>query len=307
MGLIETLESIFSTIAGANGFFILLAFLAVLGDVFFQCLRWKFSLDAIAESPRLGSLFLITVGGISINNITPVRGFGGEPYRIYALKKRSGVRASDGLASILAERILEVLSLAILLVICLLLAIYRYTLPSPINSLVWICVVALASFIVVFRIILHKKISFLGGVANRLIRLFRSREKQAKTFFGGLRLSANKIFSDLKSCIKVCCCEFARRLCDVARFAAIFLALGAWLSPELILIAIIISSVAGVLPLPGGLGAYDLALGGILIPLGVSPAVAFAVVLINRGISYIPLTVAGFSAISYMRIPLRRK
>jgi uncharacterized protein (TIRG00374 family) len=66
--------------------------------------------------------------------------------------------------------------------------------------------------------------------------------------------------------------------------------------------------VVGTIPfLPGGLGTFDISLGGLLVLFGLPATAALAIVLINRGITYIPITIAGFLAISYMHLPFRRK
>jgi hypothetical protein len=232
---------------------------------------------------------------------------GGEPYRLYAGRKRLNVPVSHGLASIIIERIFDAISLAILLVVALGLAACRYAVPSPTYHIAGVGIAVMISFSFLLYFFICQKPRLLRSLVVKLAGRFGV-GKRAKTFFDSFTASAARAFKNFRASTKILGCALCRWLCDLVKYMALIAAVGAWLNPEYVFIAFAISIAIGTIPfLPGGLGTFDISMGGLLVLFGLPSTTALAIVLINRGISYVPLTIAGFSAISYMHLPFRRK
>jgi glycosyltransferase 2 family protein len=107
--------------------------------VWIRSIRWRFLLPQ--QAVRTSTLFRTLVVGFTVNNVLPMRM--GEVARVYLLGRWGEVPYGSTLASLVAERILDGLSLALLLLVALRL------LPTPAPGyLVGIGVLAAAGFCV---------------------------------------------------------------------------------------------------------------------------------------------------------------
>jgi glycosyltransferase 2 family protein len=106
--------------------------------VWIRSVRWGLLLPQ--QAVRTSTLFRALVVGFTVNNVLPMRM--GEVARVYLLGRWADVPYGSTLASLVAERILDGLSLALLLLVALRL------LPDPPGYLVGIGVLAAAGFCV---------------------------------------------------------------------------------------------------------------------------------------------------------------
>ena len=106
--------------------------------VWIRSVRWRFLLPQ--QAVGTATLFRTLVVGFTVNNVLPMRM--GEVARVYLLGRWGEVPYGSTLASLVAERILDGLSLALLLLVALRL------LPNPPGYLVGIGALAAAGFCV---------------------------------------------------------------------------------------------------------------------------------------------------------------
>jgi uncharacterized protein (TIRG00374 family) len=104
--------------------YFMLAFLTYLLSVLLFAVRWQQVLSSIDYDLKATDLVPIIFGGIFANNLTPASRAGGEPLRIFWANKRLGINYTDGLISILFERLVEAIPISVLLIYVL------YAFPS---------------------------------------------------------------------------------------------------------------------------------------------------------------------------------
>jgi glycosyltransferase 2 family protein len=95
---------------------------------------WRLVLSGSPGCPPLWRLFLVRLGGESLNQLTPTASLGGEPYkaqRLHAL----GVNWTDTGASLLVHKALMVASLVLYILVSL--ALLPYALPGLPRELAW--------------------------------------------------------------------------------------------------------------------------------------------------------------------------
>jgi uncharacterized protein (TIRG00374 family) len=89
---------------------------------------------------------------------------------------------------------------------------------------------------------------------------------------------------------------FALTLAAVCRGYGVHLGLA-----QLVLVNVIASSLAGLVPVPGGIGAAEAALAGGLVAMGVPEQVAFAIALTHRLCTYYLPPILGYFSLEWLR------
>jgi glycosyltransferase 2 family protein len=70
---------------------------------------------------------------------------------------------------------------------------------------------------------------------------------------------------------------------------------------QLVLVNIIASTLAGLVPVPGGIGAAEAALAGGLVAMGVPESIAFAIALTDRLCTYYTPPIRGYYSLRWLR------
>lgn len=84
-------------------------------------------------------------------------------------------------------------------------------------------------------------------------------------------------------------------LFEISLLYAVFVAHGEWVNPGVVVVALVISSVAGLIAaLPGGLGVFEPIMTALFISMGISPGLALSVTLIFRIITLILTLLMGY-------------
>ncbi|KXB98182.1 MAG: hypothetical protein AA908_01915 [Chlorobi bacterium NICIL-2] len=110
------LEHVWQTLERVNYLLALASSVPVIASHWMRALRWRTMLRAVPDMPpvRLRDLFSAVMVGYTANNIIPRSG---EVLRPYVLARRVGVSSALVLASVIAERMVDVLQLAVFLVL----------------------------------------------------------------------------------------------------------------------------------------------------------------------------------------------
>jgi len=240
--------------------YVLLALSLYILSVFLFAARWKIVLSTLGYNIKTTSLVPILFGAISINNLTPANRMGGEPLRALWIKKQFGVRFSHAIISIVYERAVEAIPVAILAAY----AIYSQ-LPLfdghllKITLYLAITLLLLAAGCYVIKSKLSGVIRSLRGYSERLNRAF----------------TPTLLFSSLVW------------VQDILRLKLVTLALGLHVAINVIVVISVLYLVLGSVPLtPGGLGIVDGGLVSALALFNVPLDAAIGVVAIERFISY---------------------
>ena len=122
--IVPILEEILKTLRETRISYVILAISVYLLSVYLFAVRWRQVLFCVGYDIKATSFVPIYFGAILINNITPVDPTGGEPTRILLANKRFGIGYADAFKTILFERLVEAIPIALLLIYVL------YSFPS---------------------------------------------------------------------------------------------------------------------------------------------------------------------------------
>jgi uncharacterized protein (TIRG00374 family) len=282
------LDQAISIIMSSNFMLLLLAFLVFYGFLPLRGHRWHvLLLESDINLPVVELTRLYFIAWFA-NSILPARI--GDIYRAYLLKKNRQVSFSLSLGVIFSERIFDLASTALLVVISGLFYMDKVASPTFKNRLI-IGLVAIACIVIAFAIFSWR---------SRWLKRFLPQKFQGhfESFRRGLFRSPAKLpFISLESLIIW--------LSEAGRLYFVAWALGFRID---FLLALFVSQAALIimsLPLtPAGLGLVELLMFGILIPAGLSHDAAAAIVIADRLISYWSLIFLG--AIHYIISPRYR-
>ncbi len=255
-----------------------------------RALRWRYLLDPI-KSVDIGSLFSSLIIGYMANVVTPAHL--GELLRAYVLGKKRHISTSSVFATIVTERIIDVLTLVALMVV----GIFIYPFPSWVKNSGYIMLAGTLGLLA-FLGLLKKMTSSMHMLINYVLKpfppYFPERAKHVlERFVSGIvplkHQSDYIVVAFLSVVIWVCyglAFYFTLQGFDfVRRFQ---------LPWSVSLILLVITSIAVVIPSsPGYVGIYhylcqvSLAMFGV--PAG--PALSFATVM--HGINFFPVLVVG--------------
>ena len=260
--------------------YFILAFLVYILSVYLFAIRWQQVLSGIGYDLKATDLVPVIFGGIFANNLTPASRAGGEPLRILWVNKRFGISYTHAFVSILFERLVEAIPIAVLLIYVL------YSFPSlevkflpiknnlTLSSTYLLLSVFLAAGVVIW--IFREKLSSL------LRSIYENWRQLHKSFIAVLLLSSGVW------------------ILDIIRLKLIALALNLPLSLYLIATVSILYLLLGSLPItPGGLGIVEGGLISVLLYFGLPLASASSFVFLERFISFGLSSVIGFLYLFY--------
>ncbi|WP_167909857.1 lysylphosphatidylglycerol synthase transmembrane domain-containing protein [Thermococcus sp. Bubb.Bath] len=241
-------------------------------SVFIYALRWRIVLSGMGKDIPLMELLKITLSSIFVNNVTPMSRGGGEILRITWVSKKHKVPVALSTASIVYERISEVIPVLILTLLGI-----SYFATHVVAFVVLGAIAAVLLWLKWDRVVmLSVKIFRVSLRQEDLIRMLELKKKPAISL----------LTVGLSSAVW---------LLDVTRLKLIAMAFG-W-NPPLAFLAIV--SLANLLFgliafTPGGIGIVEGGLLGTLTYFGIPSTLALSVTLIERFISYVSSTIVGF-------------
>lgn len=241
-------------------------------SVIIYALRWKTVLGGMGKTVPLIDLLKINLSSIFVNNVTPMSRGGGEILRITWVSKKHRVPVAVSTASILYERISEIVPVLILAVLGVSYFATHLRLFLVILSALMVLVWLKWDRVIVFSIRLFK----IKLTQDDLVRMLELKRKP----------TVNMLTVGLSSAVW---------FLDVMRLKLIAMAFG-W-DPPLTFLSIV--SLANLLFgliafTPGGIGIVEGGLMGTLTYFGIPSTLALSVTLLERLISYVSSTVIGF-------------
>ena len=248
----------------------------------FRGARWRLlAINAGAAStpgwrpPSVLQSSLLIVIGWFVNSIAWLRL--GDAYRAYAFARESRSTFSWSLGTVLAERTLDVgLILGILVVGAGALAVTSDAAGAgPILIAGFVMAVGIAAVIVAMRV---------GGA--RLARLMPSRIEEA---YAGFHEGTMGSFKQLPGVVLL---GLIAWLLEMGRLYFVIAALGVEVALPLILVLTVSHAILSTVPTPGGLGAVEPGLTGLLL-LSLDRPDAVSVALVDRSITYVSVILIG--------------
>jgi glycosyltransferase 2 family protein len=264
--------------------FVLLAFIANYGSIFIRSVRWRNLLDSAEvrpdpgyEMPKMRGMAAIYMVSWYFNCLLPAKL--GDAYRGYLLKSRSRTPFSSALGTVVAERLADVVALALLLVLSGFL-VFGTRVPDSIeNWLLFAAVLGIAlvvGFVLVFRY-------------REFIRRFVP--ERALVHYLKLEQGALMSYRKVPSLIGLTALIW---FLEGARMYVIGLAIGAGMGiPEAIFIALLASLLTAVPATPAGLGFVELGIVGAAVVMGFSDGIAASLAVLDRFVAYWSVLVIG--------------
>lgn len=291
----------------ANPMLILLAIGLFFTEIALWAGKWGMALNANGHCPGFGSLYVISSGSQFFTNITPFSKVGGEPFRVYSIKKIHHVPYEAGLSSVLIDDLMNIPPFTIFFLSGLIL---WFTLKHVSAWITFGTVLGLSVFAIIFLPVVYKllkretafrSLERLVGWINR--RLERKRSKRqvsnsVKKFYASFKFT----MEHKKAAATMLGLSFLIIAMIVMRIYVIFIALGYTdISLTILLLGTTIPTIFGSIPfLPGGLVLVEGSMAGVFIACGVPAPIAVSAIIIERGISYVLSTLVSAGMASYL-------
>ena len=290
-------RKLFNILSKVNLQIIIYVVLLYLINIVFKAFRWHLLINSSGKSVSFSKNISFLMIGLMVNNTTPGR-IAGEPVRVHLLNSRANVSVGRGLATIFAERIMDLIILTTMALIGLI-----FILPlipsSDIQILLIPFLIVIFAIVGLLYIVLHptlldKIIRFFVNIFNRITKDKWSDklEKSRESFTSSFKKGFNEILKTKKYGIL---CMFLTVLIWLNEAFRIYLIL-------LALPGVSVSSFGSVL-----IASSAATLFGIALPGGALNAALIAMVFTATGIEVASATTAGILAIMtsiWLSVPL---
>ncbi len=306
------LEDVIEVLRRARPDYFLLAICVYIIGILLWALRWRVLLKSlhIHASFRviLGALFV----GIFVNNVTPGARGGGEPVRMYYLSKRSDGEYGPVLATVMADRVLDLIPTVIMLLIS---TVYVYVLGSWSLTIILLALDALLAVLIItsFAILLNegrtKRISY--WIFNFLSRIMPNKmKKYEKKFIRLIEVSVPKFQSgfkllmrDKKSFLLALLYSFLSWFFVLLRSYFVFYSLNYHINLLDVMVVQMVGIVIGLVSIiPGGAGLIETVNSAVYVLLGIDKDIAVTATLVERIISYWAPTFFGGAIMTHFGI-----
>ncbi|MFT4883638.1 MAG: hypothetical protein ACI8U4_001147 [Natronomonas sp.] len=283
---------------------------AVLGAAVVWLVAWAFALATVLSAlgapisaPRAVAVY---AGVLFSNNVTPFGQAGGEPISALLISESADTAYENALAAIAsADSINFVPSTALALI-----GVTYYSVAAAAGDELRVATAAVALLAVGMPIagvlawrnrerleagIGRTLTPIAKAVGRRVPRLSAPTRNAIESRVDGFFRSLEDVATDRRSLATAIGFSTVGWTAQATALWCAFYAIGVPVQPEAVLVAVPVGAIAGVTPLPGGLGGVEAALIGLLVPLaGVSAATAAAAIVLHRGAIYwLPTFIGG--------------
>ena len=267
----------------------LILFTMLLGFIFSGTLRWKAIMRSVdADLPNFWKLALVKTIGFSLSYITPAALLGGEPARFFVLKGDDEDKNSRLVASIVLDKIIQILSSFVFFFAGLFLFLVYLDLGWSIEIIIGIMLSAcvLGFWILIRRL---RKVSQEKGIFVSLAeKLYLKKLINSKKFETGLsevENHAKRFFIGRKDIIpKVVFYSILEVIFVLLSFWLIIFFMGHCLTLPQSLVIKSMTDLAMIIPLPAALGTLEATQAFVLTSFNLGPATGVALSLVYRGL-----------------------
>ena len=248
----------------------------------FRGLRWRIlsrsaGIEEIpdARTPSAWRYSQLIVIGWFVNSVAWLRL--GDAYRAYALSDEARTGFSWSLGTIFGERVMDMIAVFVLIVVGAL----AFSLTADFSGTVYVVGAAFVMALALIGVLVVMR-----GYGPRLARLLPDRLERAYQKFHDGALGS---FGELRLPFLL---SFVGWILEVGRLYFVVQALGFDVSLSLILIAALGHALLSTVPTPGGVGAVEPGVTGLLV-LEMARHDAVSVALVDRSITYLSIIVIG--------------
>jgi len=275
-------------------------YLLITSTVFFTTsLRLQVILKAYRKKIPLLTLFRQDIAGFAIAYITPSVKLGGEPLKVYMMKKESGVDIKTGSSAMILDKFVEILGTISVGVIGLILLFFIPGIPNEIKAvLIGIIVIGLIVLYWVYNRTIRKKGSF--STLFNLLRFYKiTKWKTILKIIEDIEAKMHKFFIfNKKEFILSFLFYWLYFIINIIEFKFLFLGFGINLPIVEIILVIVVLGIVNFIPVPAALGFLEASESGLFSLLKGSAGIGLAFSLIVR-LRNIFFTVIGFAIISH--------
>jgi uncharacterized protein (TIRG00374 family) len=313
------LGEMMNEIKQANLLLYSLTFAAALLDVFFFALAWRYLMRTLSVRVSVGKTYAFMWVSIFIDSLIPAESVSGEISRAYLMSKEPNAETGKVVVSLVIHRVIMVLiTIVTLLTGTLVLFASGYPLTTLVMYLIWLVTIVTVAFLsLVFVLFVKEKwmeklVDLLLRIAVRIFkgrwRLEELREKalvEVRAFYDGLETLTH----DLKHFVGPVFFSFVSWVFSILVFFLVFAALGFrvdWVLMSIIVVVFSLTLMIKSIPVgvPAEVGLPELAmailyteLGG---PLGITVALASAITILTRLVSFAFKFAVGFVATQWV-------
>jgi len=306
------LEEVVGILKGARLDYFLLAILTYVGAVITWALRWRVLLNSLnIKAPFktiVGALFV----GVFINNVTPGARGGGEPVRMYYLSKHTKEPYGHVFATIMLDRILDVIPVVVML---LLATLYVYNLGSVTLTMTLLLLDASFAFVTLTTVGILLSEKKTKGILYWFYRQFgrimpKKAAKYEEKFIHTVEVSVPQFQEKFKFLLKhkkaflmSLFYSFAFWFLVLLRSYFIFISINNPIKLLDVMVVQMIGIVVGMfMIIPGGAGIIELINSAVYVLLGIDKEVAVTATILERLISYWAPTIIGAGVMTHFGI-----
>ncbi|MDK2870587.1 MAG: glycosyltransferase 2 family protein [Pyrococcus sp.] len=283
--------------------FLLLALVMQLLATLAWTFRWRIFLKRAEVVVRTRDILMATLVGIFANNLTPGARAGGEPARMYVITKRSNSTYGQVFATIMADRILDVIPVLLFTLIA-----FKYALSLKIKLLLSVLSLSTAVLLVIvvisLLISLNENLAFrlLSKITNLVKRVFPERfvgiestiEERLKKSIFEFRETFIELSKDPVVMGKTLFYSLALWIFMLLRAYFIFESIGYHLEIYKILMVQMAGIALGMISiLPGGVGITEAVNSALYLSLRIDKSLAVSATVLDRFISFWLPTIIG--------------
>jgi uncharacterized protein (TIRG00374 family) len=243
-----------AAIRRASPGWILLAEVAYVAFILVRGWRWQVILRASAPRAGLGDATAVTAIGFALNSVSPFKL--GELLRIGAIAPRVKIGVGEATATVVVERVLDVLALLVIAV-----AAAAISGGSSNSFGLWSGVLIIAAVSVAIGVVAYLMVTHPQATLARIERVAKRLPPRVATFVDAFAASVLKGFASLRSPGRLAAASGLSVLvwlCIVAGLVAFFRALSPELSLSTLVLACTIFVVSQAVSItPGSVGTYE--------------------------------------------------
>jgi uncharacterized protein (TIRG00374 family) len=264
-----------------------LAIAVYLFSVVLASLSWNAILKIFANPVSVIHLIPVWMASIFVNNVTPMSKAGGEVIRVYGLSKKFGLSYTVAVLSVALNKLTEAAPVGLMAIIGAFVLVQHRVISwrqFAFISLIVCLIAGIITWIICQK--LHR-----SNLWSKLLRYFRHKEQQ----ISGNKFTSEKIiWSNKTAFIESLLFASAFWTMGLMRLKVLAYALDIELSFSVAAAATVWYIAVGLLAFtPGGIGIVESGLAAGLVLLGLPPSQAFALIVLDRAISYLFSTVIG--------------
>jgi uncharacterized protein (TIRG00374 family) len=285
---------------------IFLAVLATLVGYLIRAVRWQVMLSPLGR-PGLYNCFVFTVIGFTVNFLL----FGrlGEIARPYLLARQEGFSASGAFATIFLERVLDLVTVVLLIGFWLLVGPLPTESEEALSALQFGGALGLGGAALLFAVLFFfaRFPETAMRLVSRITGLLPEKLGDGLTRFAELFASGLRVLVDFSGFVKSAVLSLVLWLSIVLAFWLGAVGLDVHFSFGSTFLVIGFLTIGVAVPTPGAVGGYHvMAALALTMLFGVDPTPAKAVAIVNHAISFVPVSVLGILFFMSTGISLRQ-